>query len=135
MTLTLALYWCLASQLLLGSLRLRTVARAAARWALGLRRLGDPARGRHLLKTAPWSRNRQGGGGPVRAAFRIMVVNLLLAALQGAPIARRMQEMSEADCVIAAQNAYSPDCTPESTAMNCMNEQLAPKCQKMIDYD
>ena len=86
----------------------------------------------HLSRRRLGRRNRQGGGGqPVRAAFRIMVVHLLLAALQGAPIARRMQEMSEAECVIAAQNAYSPDCTPESTAMNCMNEQLAPKCQKM----
>ena len=65
-----------------------------------------------------------------------MVVNLLLAALQGAPIARRMQvPESDSDCVTAAQNFFDEDCTPESTAMNCMNEQLAPKCQKMIDYD
>ena len=61
-----------------------------------------------------------------------MVVHLLLAALQGAPIARRMQvPESDSDCVTAAQNAYSPDCT-ESNAINCMNEQLAPDCA--IDY-
>ena len=55
--------------------------------------------------------------------------------IQGAPIARRMQvPESDSDCVTAAQNAYSPDCT-ESNAINCMNEQLAPDCQKMIDYD
>ena len=55
--------------------------------------------------------------------------------IQGAPIARRMQvPESDSDCVTAAQNAYSPDCT-ESNAINCMNEQLAPGCQKMIDYD
>ena len=50
-----------------------------------------------------------------------MVVNLLLAALQGAPIARRMQvPESDSDCIKAAQDAAA------------QNEQLVPDCDCLL---
>ena len=59
-----------------------------------------------------------------------MVVHLLLAALQGAPIARRMQEMAaggDSDCMKMAQDVET--CP---TGLKCMFDQSVPDCE--LDY-